>query len=134
MSHSGRYVAVSGYDDGRVLVYDTAGRERLPELATVQSTSPGVVAPPPVGPSAQLEAVRDYAEGRSREPAWPGSPRLADPRLNTSGVVNTAEQRYTAALAFAPTTGWSSVRKWASCGSIDPGTGRELRVWPERRG
>jgi len=100
VSRTGRYVAASGYDDGRVLIYDTSGASQLPLLATVGSASPGVVSPPPVGPSAQAEAVQDYVEGRAKQPAWLGDPRLADPRLNASGVVNTAEQRYTAALVF----------------------------------
>ena len=86
VSPDGRYVAVSGYDDGRVLVYDTAGRERLPELATVDMTAQGVVALPPVGPAARLEAVRDFAEGRARQPTLYSDPRLEDPRLSPPGV------------------------------------------------
>ena len=60
----------------------------------------GVVALPPVGPAARLDAVRDFAEGRTRQPAWVGDPRLADPRLSPPGAANTGEERFTAALAF----------------------------------
>jgi WD40 repeat protein len=45
----GRYVAVSGLDGGRALVYDTAGVTRLPELLNVDEPKVGVVSLPSVG-------------------------------------------------------------------------------------
>jgi DNA-binding SARP family transcriptional activator/WD40 repeat protein len=103
VSPDGRFVAVSGYDDGRVLVYDTAGNTRLPDLDTVDSSLPGVVALPPIGPAAGLEAVEDYAAGVTAQPFYlRGDPRLADPRLPPPTYANTAERRYTAGLAFLP--------------------------------
>ena len=117
VSPDGRYVAVSGYDDGRVFVFDTAGATRLPELASVDETARGVVALPPVGPAAHADALQDYVEGRVPRPVWLGDPRLDDPRLDPSGEVNTDGVRYTAALAFRPTACWSSGQRWGPSGS-----------------
>lgn len=47
VSPDGRHVAVSGYDNGRVLVFDTGTAGGLPELANVDDTAVGVVQPPP---------------------------------------------------------------------------------------
>ena len=66
----------------------------------MDDAAPGVVALPPVGPAARLDAVRDFAEGRSRQPTWLGDPRLDDPRLSPPGAANTGEVRFTAALSF----------------------------------
>jgi WD40 repeat protein len=45
----GRYVAVSGLEGGRALVYDTAGVTRLPELLNVDEPKAGVVSLPSAG-------------------------------------------------------------------------------------
>jgi WD40 repeat protein len=86
VSADGRYVAVSGYDDGRVLVFDTKDVSQLPSLDTVESDGPGVVRLPPVGPAALLDSVRDYSEGRRAAPL--------------PGALATEGKRHTAALAF----------------------------------
>ncbi|MEP6760886.1 MAG: BTAD domain-containing putative transcriptional regulator [Sporichthyaceae bacterium] len=49
VSPDGHYVAVSGYDDGHVLVFDIAGHPQLPELLTVSSRARGVQLLPTVG-------------------------------------------------------------------------------------
>ncbi|MGZ4615387.1 MAG: WD40 repeat domain-containing protein, partial [Actinomycetes bacterium] len=54
VSPTGRYVAVSGYADGRVLIYDTSLGHLAP-LARVGSPVPGVVQLPVVGPSPDPE-------------------------------------------------------------------------------
>ncbi len=126
VSPDGRYVAVSGDDDGRVLVYDTAGRERLPELATVDMTAQGVVALPPVGPAARLEAVRDFAEGRTRQPTLYSDPRLEDPRLSPPGIANTGEDRFSAALTFQDDGSLVVGSEVDIVRIVDPEDGREL--------
>lgn len=49
VSPNARFVAVSGYRDGVVLVYDVQGRTRLPELVNVTATAPGVHVLAPIG-------------------------------------------------------------------------------------
>jgi WD40 repeat protein len=127
LSPDGRYVAVSGYDDGRVVIYDTAGRTRLPELLSVDMTARGVVALPPVGPAAQLEAVRDFAEGRARQPILLGDPRLEDPRLSPPGGANTGEERFTAALSFQDDGSLVVGSEVGIVRVVDPADGHVLR-------
>ncbi len=125
VSPDGRYVAVSGYDDGRVLVYDTAGATALPDLDTVDSPAAGVLSLPPIGPAAGLEAVADYAAGLTDQPQdFRGDARLDDPRLPPPAYASTREQRYTAALAFLPDGRLVAGSETGVVRIVDPGSGR----------
>ena len=101
--------------------------QRLPELVTVDATAPGVVALPPVGPAARLDAVRDFAEGRARQPTWLGDPRLVDPRLSPPGAANTGEDRFTAALSFRVDGSLVVGSEVGIVRVVDPGDGHEIQ-------
>ena len=58
VSPTGRYVAVSGYSDGRVLIFDTQGRARLPVLLNVYQDAPGVRRLGPFGAAPDTDAAR----------------------------------------------------------------------------
>ena len=98
VSPSGRFVAVSGYRDGYVLIYDLQDRARLPELLNVTSTAPGVHILAPVGSApAPFDGERHTAALTFREDGLllagseVGVVRLVDPA--TGRVV----QRFTGA-------------------------------------
>ena len=50
VSPDGRYAAVTGYDGGRVLIFDTRTSGELPELLSVDEVAAGVVQPPVLAP------------------------------------------------------------------------------------
>ena len=134
VSPDGRYVAVSGYDDGRVLVYDTAGRTRLAELLSVDMSARGVVALPPVGPSARLDAVRDFAEGRARQPTLSATRGSRTPASARPAAANTGEERFTAALSFQDDGSLVVGSEVGIVRVVDPGTGTSCTACRVHRG
>ncbi|HEX6935583.1 MAG TPA: BTAD domain-containing putative transcriptional regulator, partial [Actinomycetes bacterium] len=108
VSPDGRRVAVAGYDDGRVLVFDTASGRSLPALPSVDSDAAGVVRLPPASPSARLAALEPARLGR--QPDWTGW-----------------EARHTAALAFRPDGALVVGSEVGQLRIVDPATGRVIR-------
>ena len=99
---------MAGYDDGRVLVFDTASGRSLPALPSVDSDAAGVVRLPPASPSARLAALEPARLGR--QPDWTGW-----------------EARNTAALAFRPDGALVVGSEVGQLRIVDPATGRVIR-------
>ncbi len=80
-----------GYDDGHVLVFDTAGRSQLPELLTVTSRAPGVRLLPTVGSAPAFTEHRHTAalaflpDGTLLAGSEVGIVRVVDPRDGAGG-------------------------------------------------
>jgi DNA-binding SARP family transcriptional activator/WD40 repeat protein len=108
----GRFVAVSGYDDGRVLVYDLTVGPELPSLPSVHDRAPGVRQLTPISPSESLDAVEEYVRSK------PGTPLS----LSEEPAV-----RYTAGLAFRGDGALVAGSEVGIVRVVDPATGRELR-------
>jgi DNA-binding SARP family transcriptional activator/WD40 repeat protein len=135
VSPTGRYVAVSGYVDGRVLIFDTQGRTRLPVLLDVYQRTPGVrrlgpygAAPDPVGTVRHTAALMFRPDGQLLTGSTSGVLRLVDPatgretRRFTGAPGLTSNNTFTSALDGRAllSTGTAGVVRW------DPATGRPL--------
>ena len=99
VSPHGRYVAVSGYDNGHVLVFDLAGRAPLPELPTVDAVAPRVVAVPTVASApASFRGVRHTAAVAFR----PDGTLLVGSEVGVVRIVEPGNGREVRALTGAP--------------------------------
>ena len=117
VSPDGRYVAVSGYDDGRVLVFDTAGRSRLPELLTVTSEkTSGVRLLPTLGSAPAFTENRHTAalaflpDGSLLTGSEVGIVRVVDPRTGREvrRLTGAPPSRATTRSPCHPTSPWWS--------------------------
>ena len=137
VSPTGRYVAVSGYSDGRVLIFDTQGRARLPVLLNVYQNAPGVRRLGPFGAAPDTDAARTVRhtaaltfrpDGQLLAGSTTGVVRLVDPATGRETRRFTGAPALTSNTTFTSTpdgqvllsTGTAGIVRW------DPRTGRPL--------
>jgi DNA-binding SARP family transcriptional activator/WD40 repeat protein len=119
VSPDGRYVAVSGYDDGHVLVFDTAGRSQLPQLLTVTSRAPGVRLLPTVGSAPGFTESRHTAALAF----LPDGSLLAGSEVGIVRVVDPATGEVVHRLTGAPPLSSNNTFSMSADGSVVVSTG-----------
>lgn len=136
VSPTGRYVAASGYVDGRVLIFDTEGRTRLPQVPNVFQRVRGVRQLSPIGSASPTnsENVRHTAalsfrpDGLLLAGSISGVVQLVDPASGHSVRRFTGAPILTSNNTFATSPDGTALLSTGTAGVVrwDPSTGRPL--------